>query len=80
MEQKQPLQQMGLGDLDCYLQKNEIQSPTYAIHKYKFKVDKSLKYKTIVIPLKPYRTTLAEKSQTFHAAASSQTCPLKQGT
>ena len=33
MEQKQPLQQMVLGDLDSYVQKNETRSPTYAIHK-----------------------------------------------
>ena len=46
MEQKQPLQQMVLGDLDSYVQKNETQAPTYAIHKNKFKVDKRLKYKS----------------------------------
>ena len=45
MEQKQPLQQMVLGDLDSYMQKNETQSPTYTRHKSKFKVDKRLKYK-----------------------------------
>ena len=33
MEQKQPLQQMVLGDLDSYVQKNETRSPTYSIHK-----------------------------------------------
>ena len=33
MEQKQPLQQMVLGDLDSYMQKNETRSPTYTIHK-----------------------------------------------
>ena len=37
---------MVLGDLDSYMQKNETQSPTYTIHKNKFKVDKRLKYKT----------------------------------
>ena len=37
MEQKWLLQQMVLGDLDCYMQKNETRSPTYAIHKNKFK-------------------------------------------
>ena len=42
MEQKQPLQQMVLGDLDSYAQKNETRSPTYAIHKNKFKMDKRL--------------------------------------
>ena len=44
MEQKQHLQQMVLGDLDSYVQKNETRSPTYAIHKNKFKVDKRVKY------------------------------------
>ena len=39
MEQKQPLQQTVLGDLDSYVQKNETRSPTYTIHKNKFKVD-----------------------------------------
>ena len=31
---------MVLGDLDSYVQKNETRSPTYAIHKNKFKVGK----------------------------------------
>ena len=35
-----------LGDLDSYVQKYETRSPTYAIHKNKFKVDKRLKYKS----------------------------------
>ena len=42
---KQPLQQMVLGDLDSYVQKNETRSPTYAIHENKLKMDKRLKYK-----------------------------------
>ena len=46
MEQKQPLQQMVLGDLDSYVQKNETRSPTYAIYKNKLKMDKRLKYKS----------------------------------
>ena len=46
MEQKQSLQQMVLGDLDSYVQKNETRSSTYAIHKNKFKMDKRLKYKS----------------------------------
>ena len=45
MEQKQPLQQMMLGELDSYVQKNETRSPTYVIHKNQFKMDKRLKYK-----------------------------------
>ena len=67
MEQKQPLQQMVLGDLDSYVQKNETRSPTYTIHENKLKI-------------KVLEERLAGKSQTFHAATSSQTCPLKQGT
>ena len=46
MERKQPLQQIVLGDLDSYMQKNETRSPTYIIHKNKFKVNKRLKYKS----------------------------------
>ena len=46
MEQKQPLQQMVLGDLDSYVQKNEPRSSTHAIHKNKLKMDKRLKYKS----------------------------------
>ena len=42
MEQKQPLQQMVLGDLDSYMQKNETRSPTYAIHQNKLKWIKDL--------------------------------------
>ena len=34
---------MVLGELDSYIQKKENQSPTYTIHKNKFKVDKRLK-------------------------------------
>ena len=44
-EQKKPLQQLILGDLDSYVQKNETRSPTYTIHKNKLKMDKRLKYK-----------------------------------
>ena len=46
MEQKQPIQQMVLGDLDSYLQKNEALSPTYTIQKNKFKVVKDLNEKS----------------------------------
>ena len=35
-----------LGELDSYMQKNENRSPTYSIHKNKFKVDKRFKYKS----------------------------------
>ena len=46
MKQKQPLQEMVLGDLDNYVQKNETRTATYAIHKNKLKMDKRLKYKS----------------------------------
>ena len=46
MEQKQPLQKMVLGDLDSYVQKNEIRSPTYAIYKDILKMDRRLKHKS----------------------------------
>ena len=46
MEQKQPLLQMVLGDLDSYMQKNETRPPMYTIHKNKLKVDKKLKCKS----------------------------------
>ena len=36
---------MVLEKLDSYMQKNETQSPTYTIHKNKFKVGKRIKYK-----------------------------------
>ena len=45
MEQKQPLQQMVLGDLDSHVQKNETRSSTYTIHKNKLKMNKRLQYK-----------------------------------
>ena len=33
---------MVLGGVDSYVKKNEIRSPSYAIHKNKFKMDKDL--------------------------------------
>ena len=46
MEQKYPVKQMVLRDLDSYMQKNETWPPTYTIHKNKLWVDKRLKYKS----------------------------------
>ena len=39
------------GDLDNYVQKNETQSPTYAIHKNNIKIEKNLNisHKTIKV-------------------------------
>ena len=42
---KQPLQQMVLGDLDKYMEKNETSPPTHTIYQNKLKMDKRLKYK-----------------------------------
>ena len=78
MEQKQSLQQMVLGDLDSYVQKNENESPTYVTHKNNSRWIKDLNISCNTI--KVLEEKLAVKSQTFHAATSSQTCPLKQGT
>ena len=47
MEQKGPLQQMVLGGLDSYVQKNQTRSPPYTVHKNKFRVGKRLKYKSL---------------------------------
>ena len=46
MESKDPLQQMGLGELGSYMQYSETRSPTYTKHKNKFKVDKRLTQKS----------------------------------
>ena len=46
MDQKQPLQQMVLGDLDSYMQKNETQPSSYTTQQNKLKMDKRLKYKS----------------------------------
>ena len=40
---------MVLGDLDSYVQKNETRSPTYTIHKNKFKVVKELLFTIKVV-------------------------------
>ena len=69
MEQKQPLEQMVLGDLDSYMQKNETRSPTYAIHKNKLRMDKRLKYKSQhhVSPTEHRQENLRySKQQYFH--------------
>ena len=69
---------MVLGDLDSYMQKNETQSSTYAIHKNKFKVDKRLKCKSQ--QHKSPRGKHRGETQIFHAAIFSPICPLEQRT
>ena len=49
---------MMLGDLDSYMQRKETRSPTYTIHKNKFKVDRRLKYK-----LRQYKSPRGEHKQ-----------------
>ena len=36
----------GVGDLDCYMQKNDTQLPIYTISKNKLKMDERVKYKS----------------------------------
>ena len=46
MEKRPSLQQMVLGKLDSYMQKNETRSLSYIIHKNKLKMDERPKCET----------------------------------
>ena len=78
MGQKQPYQQMVLGDLDSYGQKNETRSPSYTIHKNKLKMDKGLKYKSY--HHKSPRGKHWQENLRHSTQQRPQTHPLKQGT
>ena len=45
MENRQPVQQVVLGKLDSYMQKNEIRTLPNTIHTKKLKIDLTPKYK-----------------------------------
>ena len=56
---------MVLGDLDSYMQKNEIWPPTYTIHQNKLKMDKDLNISHDTIKVLEENTG---KSQVSHIA------------
>ena len=78
MEQKQPLQQMVLGDLDSSCKKMKLGHKLTPYMKINSRWIKDLNISCNNI--NSLKKTLAGKSQTFYAATSSQTPPLKQGT
>ena len=61
MEQKQPLQQMVLGDLDSYVQNNETRSPAYAMQKINSRWIKDLNLSSIKNAIKVLEENIGSK-------------------
>ena len=71
---------MLLGDLDRYIQKNETQPPTYAIHKNKLKMIKDLNiiYDTIEVLEKNICSKISDLSCSNIFTDKSQTRDVKE--
>ena len=78
MEKRQPLQQMVLGELDNYMQKDETRPLSYTIHNNKLKMDKGPECETENHQI-PRGESRKKTSLTSAAAISYLTHPQRQG-